>query len=141
MRRDGNGDRGPGREIPGRERDDRRQDNGDRHQNGQGPERDRNGDRGPGAGQRENREPAEDYRRQEPRTQSREAQGRREPDTTTDPARPPYKAGEQGNRKEAQQKRDRDASERRGDDRNNDVNESKPGEERRGPDSRDGTVR
>lgn len=141
MRRDGNGDRGPGREIPESKRDDRRQDNGDRRQNGQGPERDRNGDRIPGAGQRENRERAEDYKRQEPKTQSQEAPGRREPDATTAPARPPYKASEQENRKEAPRKRDRDASERRGDDRNKDANESKPGEERRGPGSRGETVR
>jgi len=140
-RRDGNGDRGPGREIPERERDNRRQDNGDRRQDGQGQERDRNGDRTPGAGQRENREHAEDYKRPEPKTQSREAPGRREPGATTAPAKPPYKEREQEQRKEAAQKRDRDASERRDDDHNKDANDSKPGKERRGPDNRDETGR
>jgi hypothetical protein len=128
----------PRTQIPDRDRRDRSR---DQDRNGGDMRRDGNGDRGPGAGQRENRERAEDYKRQEPKTQSQEAPGRREPDAITAPARPPYKASEQENRKEAPQKRDRDASERRGDDRNKDANESKPGEERRSPDSRDETVR
>lgn len=120
-RRDGNGDRGPGREIPERKRDDRRQD-------GQGQERDRDGGRAPGAGQRENRERTEDYRRPEPKTQLQEASpGRSEPAATTAPAKPPHKAREQEKRKESAQTRDRDASKRRDDDRKKDADDSKPG--------------
>lgn len=137
LRRDGNGDRGPGREIPVRERDDRRQDNGDRKRNDQGPDR----DRVPGAEQMENRERAESYRRQEPKTQSPEAPGYREPDAAVAPPKNPYKAREQENRKETPPKRVRDTSERRGDDRGKDANESKPEKGQRGPDRRRETGR